>query len=87
MIWLLVVGIISGWLAGKISHGGWFGLWGDLVTGIIGAYIGGFLFRLMGFYPNSMIGAIIANTIGAIIFLWIIRLFHPLSPAAQKKND
>ncbi|SEO82574.1 GlsB/YeaQ/YmgE family stress response membrane protein [Propionispora vibrioides] len=87
MIWLLVVGIISGWLAGKISRGGGFGLWGDLVTGIIGAYIGGFLFRLMGFYPNSMTGAIIASTIGAIIFLWIIRLFHPLSPAAQKKND
>lgn len=86
MIWFLFIGIISGWLAGKISRGGGFGIWGDLITGIIGSYIGGFLFRLMGFAANSTIGAIIASTIGAILFLWIIRMFRPVAPAAQKKD-
>ncbi|CUH96669.1 putative membrane protein [Propionispora sp. 2/2-37] len=86
MLWFLLIGIISGWLAGKISRGGGFGIWGDLITGVIGSYIGGFLFNLMGFTAYSTIGAIIASTIGAIVFLWVIRLFRPVASAAQKKD-
>ncbi|PZO30117.1 MAG: GlsB/YeaQ/YmgE family stress response membrane protein, partial [Betaproteobacteria bacterium] len=44
----LLVGIIAGWLAGKLVRGGGFGLIGDLVVGVIGAFVGGFLFNSLG---------------------------------------
>ncbi|SFL67750.1 GlsB/YeaQ/YmgE family stress response membrane protein [Pelosinus propionicus] len=75
MIWFLVVGIVSGWLAGVVSRGGGFGLWGDLITGIIGAYVGGFLFNMMGISAYGMIGSIVVSTIGAVVFLWVLRMF------------
>lgn len=75
MLWFLIVGLVSGWLAGLVSRGGGFGLWGDLVTGIIGAFVGGFLFNLMGISAYGMIGSIIVSTIGAVVFLWILRMF------------
>ena len=44
LIWFLVVGVVAGWLAGVLVKGGGFGLVGDLVVGVIGAVLGGFLF-------------------------------------------
>jgi len=85
MIWFLVIGLISGWLASKISHGG-FGFWGDLVTGIIGSFIGGSLFNFMGISTYGTIGAIISSTVGAIIFLWLVRMIFHVAPAAHKKK-
>jgi uncharacterized membrane protein YeaQ/YmgE (transglycosylase-associated protein family) len=75
MIWFLIVGIVSGWLAGVVSRGGGFGLWGDLITGIVGAYVGGFLFKMMGISAYGMIGSIVVSTIGAVVFLWVLRMF------------
>jgi uncharacterized membrane protein YeaQ/YmgE (transglycosylase-associated protein family) len=82
MIWFLIVGIVSGWLAGVVSRGGGFGLWGDLVTGIVGAYVGGFLFNMMGISAYGMIGSIVVSTIGAVVFLWVLRLFTRNKTAA-----
>lgn len=75
IIWYLVIGVVAGWLAGQISRGGGFGLWGDLIVGVVGALIGGFLFGLLGIKTYSTIGAIITSTIGAIVLLWGLRLF------------
>ena len=85
MLWFLLIGLISGWLAGMISRGGGFGLWGDLATGVVGSFIGGYLFSLMGISAFGTIGSIISSTIGALILLWVIRMFH-VAPAAQKKK-
>ncbi len=74
MLWFLVIGLIAGWLAGKVIKGSGFGLIGDLVVGVIGSYIGGYLFKTLGFSTYGIIGDIIMATIGAIILLWIIRL-------------
>lgn len=84
MLWLLLIGLISGWLAGMISRGGGFGIWGDLVTGVIGSFIGGYLFGFMGISAYGTIGSIISSTVGAIILLWVIRLFHVAAPAHKK---
>ena len=76
MLWFLIIGIIAGWLAGTITKGGGFGLIGDLVVGVVGSYIGGFLFSSMGLSTTyGTIGEIIMATIGAIVLLWIVRLF------------
>lgn len=85
MFWFLIIGLISGWLAGMISRGGGFGIWGDLATGVIGSFIGGFLFNFIGISTYGTIGSIISSTVGAIILLWVIRMFNVASPAYKKK--
>lgn len=72
LIYFLVVGIVAGWLAGKIMKGGGYGLIGDLVLGIVGAIIGGHL--LGGLIGGGLIGAIIVATIGAVLLVAVIRL-------------
>jgi uncharacterized membrane protein YeaQ/YmgE (transglycosylase-associated protein family) len=72
---MILVGLVAGWLAGKIVQGTGFGLIGDIVIGIVGAVIAGFLFPRLGFsLGGDIIGAIISATIGAVLLLVIIRL-------------
>lgn len=75
IIVILIIGLIAGWLAGRIMGGG-FGLIGDIVIGIIGAFIGNWLwavFHLPGLGPWWLTAIIIA-TVGACILLFILRL-------------
>lgn len=75
MIIFLLVGGVAGWLASLIVRGGGFGLIGDIVVGVIGAFIAGFLFPSLGFTLGSgLIGSIIHATIGAVILLFLIKL-------------
>jgi uncharacterized membrane protein YeaQ/YmgE (transglycosylase-associated protein family) len=74
-LWFIIVGIIAGFLAGKLVKGGGFGLLGDLVVGVIGAVLGGWLFGRLGVSTGGgLLGAIVVATIGAIILLVIVRL-------------
>ena len=75
LLFILVVGLIAGWLAGQIVQGTGFGLVGDLVIGIVGAFIGSLLLPRLGIYLGSgLVAAIVNATIGALILLLIIRL-------------
>jgi uncharacterized membrane protein YeaQ/YmgE (transglycosylase-associated protein family) len=75
LIVIVVVGIIAGWLAGKIGRGWGFGLIGDLLVGIIGAYIGDWLLPRLNIHFGAGIIALIVNaTIGAIVLLLVLRL-------------
>jgi uncharacterized membrane protein YeaQ/YmgE (transglycosylase-associated protein family) len=71
----LVVGLVAGWLAGKLVRGGGFGLIGDLIVGVIGAFIGGWLWGALHLptIGNFWINAIITATVGAVILLIILR--------------
>ena len=72
---MILVGLVAGWLAGKIVQGTGFGLVGDIVIGVIGALIAGFLFPSLGFaLGGGVIGSIINATIGAVVLLVILRL-------------
>jgi len=72
---ILGVGLIAGWLAGQIVQGTGFGIVGDLIIGIVGAFIGSWLLPQLGIHLGSgIIAAIINATIGALILLLIIRL-------------
>jgi len=74
---ILVVGIIAGWLAGKIVRGAGFGLLGDLVVGIAGAFVATWLFPRLGIHLGSgIISEIIYSALGAIILLLIVRLIR-----------
>jgi uncharacterized membrane protein YeaQ/YmgE (transglycosylase-associated protein family) len=72
---ILLVGVVAGWLAGKIVQGTGLGLIGDLVVGIVGAFIGDWLLPQIGIHLGvGIVGAIINATIGAVLLLVIIRL-------------
>ncbi len=74
---ILVVGGIAGWLAGLIVHGTGFGLVADIALGIVGALIGNWLFPRLGFRLDSgVVAEIIVATIGAIILLILLGVFH-----------
>ena len=74
IIWLLLVGLIAGWLAGKIMKGSGFGLIGDLVVGVLGAIIGGWLFGILGLAAWGLIGSILMALVGALLLLYVVRL-------------
>jgi uncharacterized membrane protein YeaQ/YmgE (transglycosylase-associated protein family) len=72
---IILVGIIAGWLAGKVMDGGGFGLIGDLIVGLVGAFIGDWLVPRLHIEIGSGIIALIFNAlIGAIVLLLIVRL-------------
>ena len=77
LIIALVVGGIAGWLAGQIMKGSGYGLIGDVAIGIIGGWIGTWLWDALGLplIANFWISAIVTATVGAVIFIFIIRLF------------
>jgi len=74
VIWLLV-GLIAGWLTGKLMQGSGYGFFVDIILGIAGAFIGGFIARHLGLDPH---GGFIYSTLialgGAILLVAIIRL-------------
>src|SRR5262245_29902031 len=74
---ILIVGLVAGWLAGKLVRGAGFGLIGDIVIGIIGAFIASWLFPRLGIQLGTgMIREIVNSTIGAVLLLIIIRLIR-----------
>lgn len=75
LIWWIVVGLIAGFLAGKVMKGGGFGILMDIIIGIVGSILGGFLFGLIGISAGGLIGSIVVAFVGAVILLWIIRQF------------
>ena len=74
LILFLVIGLIAGWLAGRIMKGGGYGMWGDLVVGVIGAFIGGWVFGLLGITAGGIIGSLVTAVVGAVILLYLLRL-------------
>jgi uncharacterized membrane protein YeaQ/YmgE (transglycosylase-associated protein family) len=72
----LVIGLIAGWLAGKIVEGTGFGLVGDLVVGVIGAFIGGWLLSYVGVFAVGIVGALVSAVIGAVVLLVIVKLIR-----------
>ena len=74
IIWLLVVGLIAGWLAGKIMKGSGYGLVGDLIVGVLGAVVGGWVFGFLGIAAWGFVGNIIVAVIGALLLLYLVRI-------------
>jgi len=75
ILWWIIVGLIAGWITGKIMKGSGFGAIMDIVVGVVGAIVGGFIMRTLGFAgQGGMIYTIIVAVIGAVILTWIVRL-------------
>jgi uncharacterized membrane protein YeaQ/YmgE (transglycosylase-associated protein family) len=74
LIWWAVVGLIAGWAAGQLMKGGGYGVVMDIVLGIVGAVIGGWLLGALGISAGGFIGTIVVAIIGAVFLIWITRL-------------
>jgi uncharacterized membrane protein YeaQ/YmgE (transglycosylase-associated protein family) len=74
---IVLVGIIAGWLAGKVVRGTGFGLIGDLLVGIAGAFVASWLFPRLGISLGSgLVSAVISSAVGAILLLLVVRLIR-----------
>ncbi len=73
--YLALVGLVAGWAAGKIMKGSGYGLLMDLVLGVIGAIVGSWIMRLLGFYTRGgLIPNILVAILGAVVVVALVRL-------------
>ena len=76
----IVVGAIAGWLSGQVMKGRGFGLLGDIIVGVVGGLIGGFLAEALFKVPNAVSGfnltSILVAFLGAVLLLFVARLFQ-----------
>jgi len=72
-LWQIVIGILAGWLAGKIMRGRGFGVLLDLLIGVVGSLLGGLVFGLLGLYSSGLIGSLVVATAGAVLLLYLVR--------------
>lgn len=72
-IYWILVGLVAGWLAGRVMKGGGYGIVADIILGILGAIVGGWVFGLIGLSAHGLIGSIIVAFVGALILVWIAR--------------
>lgn len=76
IIWWIIVGLIAGFITGKLMKGSGFGAIGDIVIGIVGAIIGGFIMRAFGFAgQGGLLYTILVAIAGAVILTLLLRLF------------
>jgi uncharacterized membrane protein YeaQ/YmgE (transglycosylase-associated protein family) len=72
-LWFTLIGLAAGFLAGFVVKGSGFGVVGNLVVGVIGALLGGFLFQIVGISANGKLGELICAFVGAIVLLFLLR--------------
>lgn len=82
LVWWLIIGLIAGFLASVVMRGGvGYGIVGDILAGLVGAFIGGWLFGVLGIsMGGGLLGSIIVAFIGACIFIALLRLLSRSYP-------
>ena len=73
----LILGLVAGWLAGKIARGRGFGCITDIILGLIGSYLGGWIFMKLGIFGGGFLYSLAAATLGAVILVAIAHAFSP----------
>ncbi|MBK7343872.1 MAG: GlsB/YeaQ/YmgE family stress response membrane protein [Saprospiraceae bacterium] len=71
-LWFILIGAVVGWLAGKLIKGSGFGILGNILVGIAGAFVGKVVFGLLGLGTENLIGEIVTGVAGAVLLLWLI---------------
>ena len=73
--WVLI-GLLAGWLAGKIMKHRELDVVGNLVLGVIGALLGGFVFGLLGIVAYGLLGSLVCATLGSMALIWLVGYFN-----------
>jgi len=71
----LFLGLVAGWLAGKLSRGRGYGCLTDIILGLVGSFIGGWVFTKLGIFGGGFIFSLAAATLGAVILVALVHLF------------
>lgn len=74
LVYFLLIGLAAGWLAGLVMKGRGFGLLGNMVVGVIGAFLGGFLFQFFGVAAGGLLGSLVVAFVGAVVLLFVVGL-------------
>jgi uncharacterized membrane protein YeaQ/YmgE (transglycosylase-associated protein family) len=74
VVYVVLIGIAAGWIAGQATKGRGFGLAGNLVVGVLGAILGAFLMPLLHLKPEGLVGQLVQATIGALVLLFLLGL-------------
>ena len=72
----LVIGLLAGWISGLVTKGRGFGLAGNLIVGVVGAFLGGFCFGLLGISAHSFVGQLLFAIAGALLFSYLLRFIQ-----------
>jgi uncharacterized membrane protein YeaQ/YmgE (transglycosylase-associated protein family) len=76
ILWFLIIGAVAGWVSGQIMKGGGFGLIGNMLVGVTGAIVGGYLFDILEISVGSGItGSLLTAVFGAVALLSVVGLF------------
>lgn len=75
-VWFLIIGLAAGWLAGQVMKTGQRGIIENLVVGVVGALIGGFVMGLLTTVMASFVGKLLAATLGAMLLIFLLRKFR-----------
>ena len=73
LIWEIAIGILAGFLAGKIMRGTGYGILIDLLLGLVGSVVGGFVFGVLGLHAYGLVGQLAIATAGAVMLVWLVR--------------
>jgi uncharacterized membrane protein YeaQ/YmgE (transglycosylase-associated protein family) len=73
LLWEIAIGILAGFLAGQIMRGKGYGIVIDLLLGLIGSVVGGFVFGLLGLHGYGLVGQLVTATGGAVMLIWVVR--------------
>ena len=75
LIGWIIIGLLAGWIAGHLTRGRGFGCLVDVILGLIGAILGGWIFTRLGIVAWGFLGSLAAATVGAVVLVAIARLF------------
>ncbi len=73
-LYFILIGAIAGWISGKLIKGESFGLLGNIVVGVVGAVLGGWIFEQLGIVKENILYSLAAAVIGSVAFLLVIGL-------------
>ena len=76
IIWSIIIGVAAGAIAGLLMKGHGFGFIVNLIVGLIGSVLGGWIYGLLGIGTGGILGVLIMSVIGAVVLLWLISLFR-----------
>jgi len=74
IFWWIIVGLIAGWASGKIMKGGGYGVIADILLGIAGGIVGGWVVGMFGLGSGGLIWSVLVAIVGAVLLIWITRM-------------
>jgi uncharacterized membrane protein YeaQ/YmgE (transglycosylase-associated protein family) len=80
VIGAIIIGLIAGWLTGKLMRGEGYGIFADILLGLVGAVIGSWIFSALGIVAYGRLGFLAMATVGAIVLVSIVHLIRSPSP-------